>query len=89
MRLFSKAQAALSGGTRVSSSSGNRVYVRLNGNEYTRMWWIKSWLFVFRSQGGTDPEAFMEAYMKAMEAVGTPLILHSFAQAEPHRHCEM
>lgn len=70
--LFSKAQAALSTGTRVSSSSGNRVYVRLNGNDYTRMWWIKNWLFIFRSHGGSDPETFMEAYMKAMNAAETP-----------------
>ena len=70
--LFSKAQAALSGGTRVSTSSGNRVYVRLNGDDYTRMWWVKNWLFIFHSHGGSDPEAFMEPYMKAMQAGETP-----------------
>lgn len=70
--LFSRAQAALSEKTRASSSSGNRVYVRLTEDDYTRMWWIKDWLFIFRSHRGADPEAFMEAYMQAMDASGPP-----------------
>jgi hypothetical protein len=67
--LFSSAQTGPSGGgTTVSSWTGNRSYLRLNGDDYTRCWWMpKGWFFIFHSRGG-DPKEFVESYLKAIDA---------------------
>ena len=68
--LFSRAQPDRSqGGTIVSTSSGNRSSIRVNGDDYTRCWWMpKGWFFIFHSHGGSDPKDFMEPYLKAIDA---------------------
>jgi len=66
--LISRAQAALSGGSTYSSTMGNRSSVRTNGDDYTEMWWLKNWMFIFHKHGGTDPESFIEPYLTAVQA---------------------
>ncbi len=54
-------------GGRMTMSSGNRLYVRTNGVNHSRLWWLNGWLFVFRTKGGPDPESFMQQYLDAMQ----------------------
>ncbi len=41
----------------------DRVHLVMNGDEHTRLWWIKDWLFMFQSQGGEDPEDFAVLFL--------------------------
>ncbi len=50
----------------VSTRTPGRFYLRLNGDDHTRLWWMKDWLFVFRTTGPEDPDAFAEKYLEAM-----------------------
>jgi hypothetical protein len=66
--LFQRAQEGKSGSSTVTSRFGNQGSMRLNGDDYTRLWWMpKGWLFIFHNHGGTDPEKFMEPFLEAME----------------------
>jgi hypothetical protein len=56
-----------SSGSHFTTSTGNRLYVRTNGVNHTRLWWLRGWLFVFRTHGSTDPETFMQQYLAAMQ----------------------
>ena len=69
--LFKRAQDGLNtgGGSRMTTNFGNRVHVRINGTEHTRLWWVKGWLFIFRSRG-EDSEKFMEELLGRMKAEG-------------------
>ena len=53
--------------SRVTMRTPGRLYVRLNGDDHTRLWWIKDWLFIFRTTGPEDPDAFAEKYLEAMQ----------------------
>lgn len=66
--LFGQMAAKLSRGahSQVTTSAGNRFYLRVNGTGHTRLWWIKGWLFAFSAEGPDDPAPFMEAYLRAM-----------------------
>lgn len=66
--VFKQAETKLASGARsqFNTRTANRFYLRVNGREHTRLWWIKGWLFVFSSQGAEDPEPFMNAYLQAM-----------------------
>ena len=55
-----------SNGSPVASRSVGRLYARLNGDNHLRLWWLKDWLFIFRTTGSEDPDAFAEKYLEAM-----------------------
>jgi len=71
--LEKKALLAMVGESRVGESSrmtsfgGDRAYLRLGDDDYTRLWWIKNWLFVFH-QTGADPQDFVKPYLSAIQA---------------------
>ena len=50
----------------MTTQTPNRLYVRRDGTEHTRLWWIKGWLFIFCTSGPEDPDAFAEKYLAAM-----------------------
>ena len=54
------------GGSQVTTRTPGRLYLRLNGDDHTRLWWIKDWLFVFRTVGPDDSDFFAEKYLEAM-----------------------
>jgi hypothetical protein len=60
--LVQRVQKALESGSssRMTTNLGNRVHVRLNGNDHTRLWWVQGWMFVFRAKGADDPLGFAE-----------------------------
>ena len=64
-----KALAERGGGSKMTTRTPGRLYVRVDGNVHTRLWWLKDWLFIFRTTGPEDPDAFAEAYLGAMRAV--------------------
>ena len=66
--VFARAKSNLEsrGGNRMTTQTPGRLYMKLNGNEHTRMWWIKDWLFIFRTTGPEDPDAFAGKYLNAM-----------------------
>jgi hypothetical protein len=49
----------------MTTTMGNRTHVK-SGDSHTRVWWLKDWLFFFRSQGA-DPD-IAEQYLKAIAA---------------------
>ena len=53
-------------GSRMTTQTPNRLYVRLNGTEHTRLWWLKGWLFIFHTSGKEDPDAFAAKYLETM-----------------------
>ena len=55
--------------SQVTTRTPGRLYLRLNGNEHTRLWWIKDWLFIFQTTGPENPDAFAEKYLEAMKPV--------------------
>ena len=55
-----------SGQTHVMTRTGSRFYIKLNGDQHTRLWWMKDWLFIFQTTGPEDPDAFAEKYLEAM-----------------------
>ena len=54
------------GGSQMTTRTPGRLYVRLKGDSRTRLWWIKDWLFMFRTVGPEDPDEFAEKYLEAM-----------------------
>lgn len=54
------------GGSQMTTRTPDRLYVRLRGDSRTRLWWIKDWLFMFRTVGPDDPDEFSEKYLEAM-----------------------
>ena len=54
------------GGSQMTTRTPGRLYVRLGGDSRTRLWWIKDWLFMFRTVGPEDPDEFSEKYLEAM-----------------------
>ena len=66
--IFNRAITTLerAGGNRMTTRTPGRVYVRTNGDTHTRLWWLKDWLFIFRTVGPEDPDAFAEKYLGAM-----------------------
>ena len=67
--VFNRAKTAAEsgGGSKMSTRTAGRLYVRVNGNVHTRLWWLKDWLFIFRTTGPEDPDAFAELYLGAMK----------------------
>ena len=55
-----------SGRTHVMTRTESRFYIKLNGDQHTRLWWMKDWLFIFQTTGPDDPDAFAEKYLEAM-----------------------
>ena len=54
-------------GSQMTTRTPGRLYVRLRGDNRTRLWWIKDWLFMFRTVGPEDPDGFAEKYLEAMQ----------------------
>ncbi len=50
----------------VTTRTPRRMHAVFNGDDHTRMWWLKDWLFIFRTTGPEDPDAFAEKYLGAM-----------------------
>ena len=50
----------------LTTRTPGRLYVRLQGDEHTRLWWIKDWLFIFRTTGPEDPDAFADRFIESM-----------------------
>jgi hypothetical protein len=53
-------------GSHVATQTPGRLYVCLDGKHHTRLWWVKDFLFVFRTDGTDDPDAFAEQFLSAM-----------------------
>ena len=53
-------------GSRVITQTPGRLYVCLDGQHHTRLWWVKDFLFIFRTDGPEDPDAFAEQFLGAM-----------------------
>lgn len=53
--------------SQMTTRTQGRLYLRLSGDDHTRLWWMKDWLFVFRTVGPEDPDAFAEKYLEAMQ----------------------
>lgn len=65
--IFSRAKSALeSRGSHVTTRTTGRLYVRIGGEHHTRLWWVKDFLFIFRTDGPDDPDAFAEQFLSAM-----------------------
>ncbi len=65
--IFSRAKSALeSRGSHVSTQTPGRLYVRTDGKHHTRLWWVKDFLFIFRTDGPDDPDPFAEQFLSAM-----------------------
>ena len=43
-----------------------RVYAEFNGDDHTRLWWLKDWLFIFHTTGPEDPDAFADRFIESM-----------------------
>lgn len=59
-----------SSASNMTTTMGNRTHVR-SGDQHTRVWWLKDWLFFFRAQGD-DPAGFPEEFLKAISAPRPP-----------------
>ena len=82
--LFDRARGAQSGVARMSMKWGNRASLRLNGDDYTRLWWMpKGWLFIFHGRGGDDPKGFMEPYLKAIDDASSATSQRQGAEPAP------
>ena len=55
-----------SSGSHVTTRTPGRLYVRLNGDNHMRLWWVKNWLFIFRTVGSEDPDAFADKFLETM-----------------------
>jgi hypothetical protein len=66
--IYSRARAKLTKNAtnQMTSEFSGRLYVRTGGDNHTRLWWIKGWLFIFRTRGPDDPSSFAQAYLEAM-----------------------
>jgi hypothetical protein len=53
-------------GSHVTTQTPGRLYVRTDGKHHTRLWWMKDFLFIFRTDGPDDPDAFAEQFLSAM-----------------------
>lgn len=76
--IFARAQKALSArnGTRLTTSAGHQMRVRIGSAEQTRMWWIKGWIFIFQAQSETDPADFAQTFLETIDQ-------HEKPEAEP------
>lgn len=54
-------------GSHTTTTMGNRTHVSTSAGGHTRLWWVKGWLFVFRSRDA-DPAQFAEEFLKAIDA---------------------
>jgi len=45
---------------------GYRCYYDSTGDDPSHLWYMKGWLFVFRSSSEDDLEPFIMAYLKAI-----------------------
>lgn len=61
-RAIEKHEAA--GGTKFRSQSGNRLYLRRDGQHHLQLWQLKDWLFLLESDG-VDPRGFDEQFLRA------------------------
>ena len=50
----------------VTTRTPGRLYVRVNGENHLRLWWVKDWLFIFRTTGPEDPDAFADKFLESM-----------------------
>ena len=54
-------------GGKVTTRTPGRFYIKLNGDQHTRLWWMKDWLFIFQTTGAEDPDAFADKFIEAMK----------------------
>ena len=52
------------GGWHIVKQVGKRTHVISTGNEHTRLWWMKGWLFIAGSVGA-DPKDFADTFIAA------------------------
>ncbi len=67
--VFDRAASALrtdTGGSQMTTRTPGRLYVRTHGDRHTRLWWIRDWLFIFRTVGPEEPDAFAEKFLETM-----------------------
>jgi hypothetical protein len=55
-------------GSHVTTQTPGRLYVCTDGIHHTRLWWLKDFLFIFRTDGPDDPDSFAEQFLSAMTA---------------------
>jgi len=53
-------------GSHVTTQTPGRLYVCIDGKHHTRLWWVKDFLFIFRTDGPDDPDPFAEQFLGAM-----------------------
>ena len=53
-------------GSHVTTRTPGRLYLCLNGDNHLRLWWVKDWLFIFRTTGPEDPDAFADKFLESM-----------------------
>jgi len=53
-------------GSHVTTQTPGRLYVCIDGTHHTRLWWVKDFLFIFRTDGPDDPDAFAAEFLSAM-----------------------
>jgi hypothetical protein len=70
--LTARIKAALTAGTtsKYESHSGTRHHIRTGGDDHTRIWWVKGWLFIFRDRAGEDPDEFSKEFLRAIARPG-------------------
>ncbi len=59
--------------SQISTRTPGRLSVQINGDEHSRLWWIKDWLFIFRTTGPEDPDAFADRFIETMSAPAAEL----------------
>jgi hypothetical protein len=52
--------------SRLTTTRGNRTTVRIGSDDFTRFWWVKGTLFIFRARGAADSETFPEEFLRAI-----------------------
>jgi hypothetical protein len=57
-----------SSGSQTTTRTPGRLYVRVNGDQHSRLWWIQDWLFIFRTTGPEDPDGFADRFIETMSA---------------------
>ena len=53
-------------GSHVRTQTPGRLYLRINGESHLRLWWVKDWLFIFRTTGPEDPDVFADKFLESM-----------------------
>lgn len=67
-RQFGSGVSVTTSGSRTTTQMGNRIDVKINDTNRTRLWWLKDWLFFYRTQNAEDLGSFAEQYLRAIQA---------------------